>query len=198
MARRAVSYADRRASFPPFQMKQLLFIPLWSIFRCHSKYEAFASLILWEKWKMRVYQFAIQCYPHYIMTCNPVLYGWIFLYLDFTQWMTTTYSVNAPKQRTNRVGYDDAVAETVRLTEARPELDEQEQRAINERLPYIVDHIHEQRKFASNILSRMNTNPAGQLLRFPARSKKISATDGTIVMADGCKIRLSDITDLSF
>ena len=32
------------------------------------------------------------------------------------------------------VGYDDAVAETARLTEARPELDEQEQRAINERL----------------------------------------------------------------
>ena len=54
------------------------------------------------KWKMRVYPFAIQRYPHYIMTCNPVLYGWIFLCLDFTQWMTGTYSVNAPKQRTNR------------------------------------------------------------------------------------------------
>ena len=33
-----------------------------------------------RKWKMRVYPFAIQRYPHYIMTCNPVLYGWIFLY----------------------------------------------------------------------------------------------------------------------
>ena len=42
------------------------------------------------------------------------------------------------------VGYDDAVAETARLTESRPELDEQEQRAINERLAYIADHIHEQ------------------------------------------------------
>ena len=31
------------------------------------------------------------------------------------------------------VGYDDAVAETARLTESRPELDEQEQQAINER-----------------------------------------------------------------
>ena len=58
--------------------------------------------------------------------------------------MTGTYSVNSSRQRTNRVGYDDAVAETDRLTEARPELDEQEQRAINERLAYIVDHIHEQ------------------------------------------------------
>ena len=30
---------------------------------------------------MRVYPFAIQRYPHYIMTYNPVLYGWIFYVL---------------------------------------------------------------------------------------------------------------------
>ena len=40
------------------------------------------------------------------------------------------------------VGYDEAVAKTARLTETRPELDEQEQRIINERLAYIADHIH--------------------------------------------------------
>ena len=33
---------------------------------------------------------------------NPVFYGWIFLYLDFTQWMTGIYSTIFPKQRTNR------------------------------------------------------------------------------------------------
>ena len=38
----------------------------------------------------------------FFVLCNPVLYGWIFLYLDFTQWMTDTYSVNSPEQRTNR------------------------------------------------------------------------------------------------
>ena len=42
------------------------------------------------------------------------------------------------------VGYDDAVAETAQLTESRPELDEQEQRALNECLAYIADHIKEQ------------------------------------------------------
>lgn len=41
------------------------------------------------------------------------------------------------------VGYDDAVAETAHLTETRPELDEQEQQAINERLAYIADNINE-------------------------------------------------------
>ena len=35
------------------------------------------------------------------------------------------------------VGYDAAVAETARLTETCPELDEQEQKSINERLAYI-------------------------------------------------------------
>ena len=35
------------------------------------------------KWEMRVYPFAIQRYPPYIMTSNPVLYGWIFLCLRF-------------------------------------------------------------------------------------------------------------------
>ena len=34
-----------------------------------------------RKWKMRVYPLAIQRCPHYIMTCNPVLYGWIFCVL---------------------------------------------------------------------------------------------------------------------
>ena len=33
---------------------------------------------------------------------NPVLYGWIFLCLGFTQRTTGIYSLNSPKQRTNR------------------------------------------------------------------------------------------------
>ena len=68
------------------------FIPLWSIRFAH----------MMRKWKMGVYPFAIQRYPHYIMTCNPVLYGWIFLCLDFTQRTTGIYSKSSPRQRTNR------------------------------------------------------------------------------------------------
>ena len=29
--------------------------------------------------------------PFFLNSLNPVLYGWIFLYLGFTQWMTETY-----------------------------------------------------------------------------------------------------------
>ena len=71
-----------------------------SPFHSDMKHFAYAPYDV-RKWKMRVYPLAIQRYPHYIMTCNPVLCGWIFLYLDFTQCLTGTYSVNVSKQRTN-------------------------------------------------------------------------------------------------
>ena len=41
------------------------------------------------------------------------------------------------------VGYDDAVAETARLTESRPVLDEQEQKELDMRLRYLADHLKE-------------------------------------------------------
>ena len=39
---------------------------------------------------------------HFFVLCNPVLYDWIFLYLDFTHRTTSIYSKSSPKQRTNR------------------------------------------------------------------------------------------------
>ena len=95
------------------------------------------------------------------------------------------------------VGYDDAVAETARLTETRPELDEQEQRAINERLAYIAAHIHEQLEVRIKYFVSYEHKSGGAILEISGKVKKISASDGTIVMADSCKIRLSDIVDLS-
>ena len=94
------------------------------------------------------------------------------------------------------VGYDDAVAETARLTVVRPELDEQEQWAINERLAYIADHIHEQPEVRIKYFVPDEHKSGGAIVEVSGKVKKISDTDGTIVMADDCKIRLSDIVDL--
>ena len=94
------------------------------------------------------------------------------------------------------VGYDDAVAETARLTEARPELDEQEQQAINERLAYIADHIHEQPEVRIKYFVPDEHKSGGAIVEVSGKVKKIFATDGTIVLTDGCKIRLSDIVEL--
>ena len=95
------------------------------------------------------------------------------------------------------VGYDDAVAETARLTETRPELDEQEQRAINELLAYIAEHIHEQPDVRIKYFVPDEHKSGGAIVEASGKVKKISATDETIVMADGCKIKTRDITNLS-
>ena len=95
------------------------------------------------------------------------------------------------------VGYDDAVAETARLTESRPELNEQEQRAINECLAYIAEHIHEQPEVKIQYFVSDERKSGGAIIEVFGKVKKVSATDGTIVLTDGCKIKTSDITNLS-
>ena len=86
---------------------------------------------------------------------------------------------------------------TARLTVVRPELDEQEQRAINERLAYIAGHIPEQPEIRIKYFFPDEHKSGGAIVVTSGKVKKISDTDGTIVLTDGCKIRVSDITDLS-
>ena len=95
------------------------------------------------------------------------------------------------------VGYDDAVAETARLTESRPELDEQEQRAINEYLAYIADHIHEQPEVRIKYYVPDDRKRGGAIVEVSGKVKKISATDETIVMADGSFVSIKDLIDIS-
>ena len=95
------------------------------------------------------------------------------------------------------ITYDDAVAETARLTESRPELDEQEQSAINERLAYIADHIHEQPEVRIKYFVPDEHKSGGAIVEVFGKVKKISATDGTIVMADGSFVSIKDLIDIS-
>ena len=95
------------------------------------------------------------------------------------------------------VGYDDAVAETARLTESRPELDEQEQRIINEKLAYIAEHINEHPEVCIKYFVPDEHKSGGAIIEVSGQVKRISDADVTITLVDGCKIRLSDIVDLS-
>ena len=95
------------------------------------------------------------------------------------------------------VGYDDAVAETARLTETRPELDEQEQRAINERLAYIADHIHEQPEVRIKYFVPDEHKSGGAIIEVSGKVKKISATDGILMIADGNSLLIRDIICIS-
>ena len=75
------------------------------------------------------------------------------------------------------VGYDAAVAETARLTESRPELDKQEQQAINERLAYIADHIPKQPEVRIKYFVLDEHKSGGTIIEISSKVKKISATD---------------------
>ena len=94
------------------------------------------------------------------------------------------------------VGYDDAVAETARLTETRPELDEQEQRAINERLAYIADHIHEHPEVRIKYFLPDKRKSGGAIVEVSGKTYRISDADATIVLADGCVIPITDVMDI--
>ena len=95
------------------------------------------------------------------------------------------------------VGYDDAVAETARLTENRPELDEQEQRAINERLAYIAEHIDEHPEVRIRYFVPDKHKSGGAIVEVFKIVKKISATDGILMFADGNSLLIKDIICVS-
>ena len=95
------------------------------------------------------------------------------------------------------VGYDDAVAETARLTKTRPELDEQEQRAINERLAYIAEHINEHPEVRIKYFVPDERKSGGAIVEVSGKVKKISATDGILMFADGNSLLIRDIICIS-
>ena len=85
------------------------------------------------------------------------------------------------------------MAETARLTTPRPELDEQEQRAINERLAYIADHINEYPEVRIRYFVPDEHKSGGAIVEVSGIVRKISATDGTIVMADDNVVSIKDV-----
>ena len=95
------------------------------------------------------------------------------------------------------VGYDDAVAETARLTESRPELDEQEQRELNARLCELADHIQDHPEVRIKYFVPDERKSGGAIVEICGTVKKLVAADGTIVLTDGTVIPISDIVELS-
>ena len=94
------------------------------------------------------------------------------------------------------VGYDDAVAETARLTETRPELDEQEQRAINERLAYIADHIHEQPEVRIKYFVPDEHKSGGAIIEVSGKVKKVLPDKRIMVFSTDMHISIVDIIDI--
>ena len=95
------------------------------------------------------------------------------------------------------VGYDDAVAETARLTETRPELDEQEQRIVNERLAYIADHIYEQPEVRIKYFVPDERKSGGAILSVSGMVTKVLINNQQIVMSTGVHIPFDAIVGIN-
>ena len=93
------------------------------------------------------------------------------------------------------VGYDDAVAETARLTETRPELDEQEHKELDMRLRYLADHLKEQPVVHIRYFMPDERKSGGAIMDFNGIVRKIA--NGIIVTADGLNINIEDMIEIS-
>ena len=95
------------------------------------------------------------------------------------------------------VGYDDAVAESARLTETRPELDEQEQRELNARLCALADHIQDQPEVRIRYFVPDERKSGGAIVEVCGSVKKLVAADGAIVLTDGTVIPICDLLNIA-
>ena len=94
------------------------------------------------------------------------------------------------------VGYDDAVAETARLTESRPDLDEQEQRELNARLCALADHIQDQAEVRIRYFVPDERKSGGALVEVCGKIKRISQAERSIIMFDGTEISIPDLIEI--
>ena len=94
------------------------------------------------------------------------------------------------------VGYDDAVAETARLTESRPELDEQEQRELNARLCALADHIQDQAEVRIRYFVPDERKSGGAIVEVCGKIKRISQAERSIIMFDGTEISIPDLIEI--
>ena len=94
------------------------------------------------------------------------------------------------------VGYDDAVAETARLTESRPDLDEQEQQALNAKLCALADHIQDHPTVRIKYYVPDALKSGGAIIEICDQAIKISAETGLLTLADKRTVEISSIVGI--
>lgn len=93
-------------------------------------------------------------------------------------------------------GYDDAIRESARLTEERPELDEHEREALDARMQAIAERIDEEPEISILYFKEDAQKSGGSREKIKGRIKKIDEYSRAIVMCDGMCIDIDDIIDI--
>ena len=94
-------------------------------------------------------------------------------------------------------GYEDAVKETARTTEARIELDEQERRELNQRLNDLIAHLAEHPVATITYFVPDERKDGGEYVTVTGVVKKYRADERQLVMSDGGVIRVEDIYEVA-
>jgi hypothetical protein len=85
-------------------------------------------------------------------------------------------------------GYDDAVAETARLTEQQVELDENELEILSRRMQVIMNHLPQRPQVSITYFLPDERKLGGKYVTATGRIKKIDPIERIITMTDGTKI----------
>lgn len=94
-------------------------------------------------------------------------------------------------------GYEDAVAETARLTDKKVELDEYGKSALNERLNIIQDTLDERPKVSITYFLPDKKKSGGEYVTVSECVTKIDEYEHIVLMQDGSKIPVDDIIEIN-
>lgn len=94
-------------------------------------------------------------------------------------------------------GYEDAVAETARLTDKKVELDENSKAYLNERLNMIQDSLNEQPEVSITYFQPDEKKSGGEYVAIIGYVKKIDEYERVVVMQGTAKIPIDDIFEIN-
>ena len=96
------------------------------------------------------------------------------------------------------VGYDDAVAETARLTDSKAELTEDEMSELNANLNRLLDSLDEQPQISVTYFVPDEKKSGGKYVEKVGVVRIIDSYAGELVFTDGVRIAVADMAALTF
>lgn len=95
-------------------------------------------------------------------------------------------------------GFEDAVAETARLTDRRIELDADEIEALNRKLQEAVDRCGNGETVSITYFKPDERKAGGSYVTMSGAIRKIEALERSVILADRTAIPIDDIVEISF
>lgn len=93
-------------------------------------------------------------------------------------------------------GYEEAIRETSRLTNAKIELDEYEKARLDEKLQRIAENLNSDKEVIITYFVPDEKKSGGEYVKAAGYVKKIDMYKRELVMKDGTEIRIEDILEI--